>query len=187
MTARELREKFITFFEEKGHQRIPSAPLVPENDPSTLFISAGIQPLVQYFLGKKHSSGSRLVNVQKCIRTVDIDNVGNTTHHTFFEMLGNWSLGDYFKDKMIPWSYELLTEVFQFNPKHLHVTCFAGDNDAPKDEVASDLWLSLGIPKDRIHFLPKEDKILNRQEQFLAELSELVRKYFGDKNVDFSI
>lgn len=157
MNARELKKLFVDFFVSKGHVEIPSASLLPENDPTTLFISAGIQPIVPYFLGKKHPSGARLVNVQKCVRTVDIDNVGDAYHHTFFEMLGNWSLGDYFKKEMIPWSLELLTKSLGINPNHLSVTCFEGDQDAPKDTETHDLWLSVGIPEDRIHFLPKED------------------------------
>jgi len=133
MTAPELKKLFIDFFVSKGHVEIPSASLLPENDPTTLFISAGIQPIVPYFLGKKHPSGARLVNVQKCVRTVDIDNVGDAYHHTFFEMLGNWSLGDYFKKEMIPWSFELLTKSLGIDPNLLSVTCFEGDEDAPKD------------------------------------------------------
>jgi len=157
MNARELKKIFVDFFVSKGHVEIPSASLLPENDPTTLFISAGIQPIVPYFLGKKHPSGTRLVNVQKCVRTVDIDNVGDAYHHTFFEMLGNWSLGDYFKKEMIPWSFELLTKNLGINPDLLSVTCFEGDNDAPKDTETHDLWLSVGIPENRIHYLPKED------------------------------
>jgi alanyl-tRNA synthetase len=157
MLARELKDKFVSFFVAKNHVEIPSASLVPDNDPTTLFISAGIQPIVPYFLGKKHPSGNRLVNVQKCVRTVDIDNVGDGFHHTFFEMLGNWSLGDYFKTEMIPWSYEFLTKHLGINPDHLSVTCFEGDADAPRDTETHDLWRSMGIPEDRIHYLPKED------------------------------
>lgn len=157
MKARELKDIFVNFFVSKGHVEISSASVIPENDPTTLFISAGIQPIVPYFLGKKHPSGARLVNVQKCIRTVDIDNVGDTYHHTFFEMLGNWSLGDYFKKEMIPWSFEFLTKNLGINPDLLSVTCFAGDDDAPKDTETHDLWLSVGIPENRIHYLPKED------------------------------
>ncbi|MFH1561706.1 MAG: alanine--tRNA ligase-related protein [Patescibacteria group bacterium] len=112
-TARQLADKYRQFFESRGHQWIPSAPLLPENDSSTLFIIAGIQPLVPYFLGEKHPQGSRLVSVQKCVRTNDIEETGDTFHHTFFEMLGNWSLGDYFKTEMIPWSFEFLTKVFK--------------------------------------------------------------------------
>lgn len=153
MTAKVLREKFITFFEDKGHKRIPSAPLVPENDPSTLFISAGIQPLVPYFLGKKHPFGARLVNVQKCMRTGDIDEVGDVCHHTFFEMLGNWSLGDYFKKEAISWSFELLTKTLNIPIDKLAISCFAGNQDTPKDEEAASLWRQQGISPERIAFL----------------------------------
>lgn len=157
MNARELKDIFINFFVSKGHVEIPSASLIPENDSTTLFISAGMHPLVPYLLGQAHPSGKRLVNVQKCVRTGDIDVVGDNCHHTFFEMLGNWSLGDYFKKEMIPWSYELLTKHLHYNPKQIHITCFAGDNDAPKDEESAQLWQSIGIPKDRIYFLSKKD------------------------------
>ncbi len=157
MNAKELKDKYVSFFVSKGHKEIPSASLIPENDPTTLFISAGMHPLVPFLLGQPHPLGKRLVDVQKCVRTGDIDDVGDTFHHTFFEMLGNWSLGDYFKKEMIPWSYEFLTKVLNLDPKNLHVTCFAGDEDAPKDTESHDLWLSLGIPEDRIHYLPKKD------------------------------
>lgn len=157
MNARELKDKFISFFVSKGHQEIPSSPLIPENDPTTLFISAGMHPLVPYLLGQPHPLGKRLTDVQKCVRTGDIDEVGDETHHTFFEMLGNWSLGDFFKKEMIPWSFEFLTKELNIDPKNLHVSCFMGDNDAPKDMETHDLWLSLGISEERIHYLPKED------------------------------
>lgn len=157
MTARELKEKFIKYFIGKQHVEIPSASLIPENDPTTLFISAGMHPLVPYLLGQDHPLGKRLVNVQKCIRTGDIDDVGDTYHHTFFEMLGNWSLGDYFKKEMIPWSYNFLTKKLNINPSNLHVTCFEGDVDAPKDSESYNLWLSQGISKNHIHYLPKND------------------------------
>lgn len=155
MTPRDLKDKFVKFFVDRGHIEIPSAQLVPDNDPSTLFISAGIQPLVPFFLGKQHPSGGRLVNVQKCIRTGDIDEVGDSVHHTFFEMLGNWSLGDYFKAEMIPWSFEFLTKTLNIPIDKLAVTCFAGDADADKDEETANLWLGQGIAPERIAFLPK--------------------------------
>ena len=155
MNARELKEKFVNFFVSKGHKEIPSASLIPENDPTTLFISAGMHPLVPYLLGQPHPLGKRLVDVQKCIRTGDIDEVGDTTHHTFFEMLGNWSLGDYFKKEAIQQSFEFLTNYLNININHFSVTCFAGDNDAPKDEETASIWQSLGINK--INFLPKKD------------------------------
>lgn len=157
MNARELKDIFVNFFVSKNHVEIPSATLIPENDPSTLFISAGIQPLVPYFLGKKHPSGDRLVNVQKCVRTGDIEEVGDTVHHTFFEMLGNWSLGDYFKEGMIPWSFEFLTKTLNIPINKLAVSVFAGDADAPKDEETSELWQKQGILKSRIAYLPKEN------------------------------
>lgn len=157
MNASQLKDKFISFFESKKHQEIPSASLIPENDPTTLFVSAGIQPLVPYFLGKKHPIGNRLVNVQKCVRTGDIDEVGDNVHHTFFEMLGNWSLGDYFKEEMIPWSFEFLTKTLNIPADKLAISVFAGDQDAPKDEETSMLWQQQGIPTSRIAYLPKEN------------------------------
>lgn len=157
MKASEVREKYLKFFEKKGHKVIPSSSLVPENDPSTLFISAGMQPLVPYLLGETHPEGTRLVDVQKCIRTGDIDEVGDTYHHTFFEMLGNWSLGDYFKKESIPWSYEFLTKELGISRDKLSVTVFAGDEDAPRDTEAAEIWKSLGIPEERIYYFGKED------------------------------
>jgi len=157
MNASQLKDKFVSFFESKKHQEIPSASLIPENDPTTLFVSAGIQPLVPYFLGKEHPSGSRLVNVQKCVRTGDIDEVGDAVHHTFFEMLGNWSLGDYFKKEMIPWSFEFLTKTLNIPVNKLAVSVFAGDQDAPKDEETSKLWQQQGVSISRIAYLPKEN------------------------------
>jgi len=154
MNARELKEKYISFFVSKSHAEIPSSSLVPENDPTTLFISAGMHPLVPYLLGQTHPLGKRLVDVQKCIRTGDIEEVGDTYHHTFFEMLGNWSLGDYFKKEAIEFSYEFLTKKLNIDVNNLFVTCFAGNKDAPKDEYSASVWESLGIPKDRIIFLP---------------------------------
>jgi len=157
MNARQLKDTFINFFVSKGHVEIPPASLIPENDPSTLFISAGIQPLVPFFLGKKHPCGTRLVNVQKCVRTGDMEEVGDTVHHTFFEMLGNWSLGDYFKEDMIPWSFEFLTKVLNIPSNKLAVSVFAGDKDALKDEETAKLWQEQGIPLSKIAFLPKEN------------------------------
>ena len=153
ITAPELKEKFISFFVGKQHREIPSAPLLPENDPTTLFISAGMHPLVPYLLGQPHPLGKRLVDVQKCVRTVDIDNVGDTYHHTFFEMLGNWSLGDYFKEQMIPLSYEFLTQILKLDINQLEVTCFAGNESSPKDETSASAWEKSGIPKEKIKFL----------------------------------
>ncbi|MDE7208807.1 MAG: alanine--tRNA ligase [Clostridia bacterium] len=151
----ELREKYLKFFEEKGHKIIPSASLIPENDPSVLFTTAGMHPLVPYLLGQKHPSGKRLCDVQKCVRTGDIDEVGDATHCTFFEMLGNWSLGDYFRKESINFSFEFLTKVLEIPVEKIAVTVFAGDEDCPRDEEAADTWASLGIPRERIFYLPK--------------------------------
>jgi alanyl-tRNA synthetase len=153
MTARELKEKFIEFFVSKNHIEIPSSRLVPENDPTTLFISAGMQQLIPYFSGTSHPVGKRIVDIQKCVRTGDIEEVGDSFHHTFFEMLGNWSLGDYFKKEMIPWSFEFISKVLKIDPKHLFVTCFSGNKDIPKDDISATLWESLGVSLDHIIFL----------------------------------
>ena len=157
MTAKELRAKFLEFFKSKGHALIPSSSLIPENDPTALFISAGMQPLVPYLLGQKHPEGKRLANVQKCLRTGDIDEVGDTTHHTFFEMLGNWSLGDYFKKEAIEMSFQFLTKELNIPLDNLAVSVFAGDADASRDEESADIWLKLGIAKERLAYLPKEN------------------------------
>jgi alanyl-tRNA synthetase len=157
MKARELKNKFLDFFVEKGHRVLPNLPLVPENDPTTLFISAGMQPLVPYLLGEPHPLGKRLCSLQRCLRTGDIEGVGDVFHLTFFEMLGNWSLGDYWKKESLSWSYEFLTKVLGLDPRRLHVTIFAGDKNAPKDEESEKIWFSLGIPRQRIYALPKED------------------------------
>jgi alanyl-tRNA synthetase len=159
LNSRELREKFLAFFRQKKHAIISSASLIPDQDPTVLFTTAGMHPLKPYLLGQPHPSGSRLANVQKCIRTVDIDNVGDATHITFFEMLGSWSLGDYFKKEAIEWSYEFLTDSQWLNLDHhkLHVTIFEGDALAPRDDESFKLWQSLGLPEERIYFLPRED------------------------------
>jgi alanyl-tRNA synthetase len=159
MKAAELKNRYIEFFKSKGHKEIASAPLIPEHDPTVLFTTAGMHPLIPYLMGQPHPSGKRLVDVQKCIRTQDIDEVGDETHTTFFEMLGNWSIGDYFKKEAIEWSFEFLTsnKWLGLDIKRLSVTCFEGDNDAPKDEEAAQIWIKLGIPKERIAFLPKKD------------------------------
>ena len=159
MTAHELRTKWLEFFKEKGHTIIPSSSLVPENDPSVLFTMAGMFPLVPYLMGQEHPGGTRIANVQKCIRTIDIDEVGDNTHLTFFEMLGNWSFGDYFKEDAIKWSYEFLTDEKWLNIPldRLAFSVFAGDDDAPFDEESYNHWLALGIPAERIAKLPKED------------------------------
>lgn len=159
MTSVEIRQKYIQFFESKGHKHIPSAPLIPEHDPTVLFTTAGMHPLVPYLMGEVHPEGARLVNHQKCIRTTDIDEVGDDTHLTFFEMLGNWSLGDYFKKEAIEWSFEFLTSKkwLGIDRNFLAVSVFAGDADAPKDDESAEIWLKLGIPKERIAYLSKED------------------------------
>ncbi|MFH1712407.1 MAG: alanine--tRNA ligase [Patescibacteria group bacterium] len=159
MKANELRQKYIDFFVSKGHIQIPSASLVPEDDPSVLFTTAGMHPLVPYLMGEEHPAGKRLVDYQKCIRTGDIDEVGDNTHLTFFEMLGNWSLGDYFKDEAIDWSFEFLTskEWLNIPTEMIAVSVFAGDNDSPFDQEAYDKWISLGISEDRIAKLDKNE------------------------------
>jgi len=159
MQAKELREMYLKYFKDKGHSVIASASLFPEDDPTVLFTSAGMHPLVPYLLGQPHPEGKRLTNVQKCVRTTDIEGVGDTTHLTFFEMLGNWSLGDYWKNEAITWSYEFLTskKYLGFDPEKLSVTVFAGDENAPRDDEAADAWRSVGIPDERIYFLGEED------------------------------
>ena len=157
MNAEQLRERYQKFFEQRGHRRIPSASLAPENDPSVLFTTAGMHPLVPFLLGESHPLGRRLVNVQRCIRTGDIEEVGDSSHLTFFEMLGNWSLGDYFKEDSLAWSYEFLTKEIGIDLTLLAVTVFVGDADAPRDEESARIWQKLGIPVDRIYYLPKND------------------------------
>lgn len=159
MTANELRQKYLDFFKSKGHAIISSASLIPENDPTVLFTTAGMHPLVPYLMGEKHPAGVRLVDAQKCIRTDDIDEVGDATHHTFFEMMGNWSLGDYFKEDSIHYSWEFLTspDWLGLDPNRLAVSVFVGDDDAPFDEESYNLWLSLGMPASRIAKLPKKN------------------------------
>ena len=163
-TRRELLDKWFDFFTSKNHVKIPSASVVPENDPTVLFTTAGMHPLVPYLLGQPHPKGKRLCDVQKCIRTGDIDQVGDASHLTFFEMLGNWSLGDYFKQEMIKWSYEFLT-----NPKYLAidknrlaVTVFAGNEYAPKDDLTAKLWEEQGIAKENIYYFETKEEIINK-------------------------
>ena len=158
LSSNDLRALFLKFFQEKGHSVIPSASVIPENDPTVLFTTAGMHPLVPYLLGQKHPQGTRLTDVQKCIRTGDIDEVGDMSHLTFFEMLGNWSLGDYFKDQMIPWSWEFLTspEWLGIDPDKLAFTVFEGDEDCPRDEEAANLWRKCGVKDDHLFYLPKE-------------------------------
>ena len=160
MDSSEIRQRFLKFFEARGHKIIPSASLVPENDPSVLFNTAGMQPLVPYLLGQEHPMGKRIVDVQKCVRTGDLDDIGDNRHFSFFEMMGNWSLGDYFKDEAIKWSYEFLTskeEGLGLDVSRLYVTVFEGDENAPYDEESKKIWMSLGIPEHRIYALPADD------------------------------
>ncbi len=154
MTVSEIRRKYLDFFRAKGHVVVPSAPLIPENDPTTLFTSSGMQPMVPYLLGETHPQGTRLTDSQKCFRAGDIEEVGDNRHTTFFEMLGNWSLGDYFKQEQIPWMYEFLTEEVGLPVKDIWVTCFDGDKEFgfPRDTEAAEIWKSLGIPDERIFF-----------------------------------
>ena len=158
-TAKQLREMWFKFYENKGHKIIGSASLIPENDPSVLFTTAGMHPLVPYLLGEKHPMGKRLADMQKCLRTDDIMEVGDMFHHTFFEMMGNWSLGDYFKKEKTQWTFEYLTskEYLGLGLDQIAVTCFAGDDTAPRDEETAKYWEELGLPKERIFFLPKKD------------------------------
>ena len=152
-----LKDLYIDFFISKGHRQIPSAPVVPENDPSVLFNTAGMQPLIPYLMGQPHPYGKRLVDYQKCIRTNDLDSIGDKTHHTFFEMLGNWSLGDYFKKESIGYSFEFLTKVLNIPIEKLAVTVFKGEGNIPRDDISAQTWKSLGISEDRIAYLGVED------------------------------
>ncbi|MFL5625156.1 MAG: alanine--tRNA ligase [Ktedonobacteraceae bacterium] len=157
MTGDELRQSFLTFLEQRGHGIIPSAPLIPENDPTVLFTTSGMHPLVPYLLGEAHPKGQRLADVQKCLRTDDIEEVGDYSHNTFFEMLGFWSLGDYWKQDSLRWTLDWFTQVLDLEQERISVTVFAGDSDAPRDDEAVQVWLELGIPQERIYYLPKED------------------------------
>lgn len=160
MDSSEIRERFLKFFKKREHKIIPSASLVPENDPSVLFTTAGMQPLVPYLLGQEHPMGKRIADIQKCVRTGDLDDIGDNRHFSFFEMMGNWSLGDYFKDEAIKWSYEFLTskeEGLGLDMNRLYVTVFEGDENAPYDEESKKIWMSMGIPEHRIYALPAGD------------------------------
>ena len=157
MKAIEIRNKYLDFFKRHGHAVIPSASLIPENDPSVLFTTAGMQPLVPYLLGEKHPEGTRLTDYQKCLRTNDIDEVGDNRHLTYFEMLGNWSLGDYFKEESIKMSFEFLTKELHIPVEKLSVTCFAGDDDCPRDDVSANVWKEVGILDGHIYFYGKDD------------------------------
>ena len=158
-TADELRSMYLNFFKDRGHAIIPSASIIPENDPTVLFTTAGMHPLVPYLLGETHPAGKRLTDVQKCVRTGDIDEVGDASHLTFFEMLGNWSLGDYFKKEAIAWSWEFLTspKYLGLDPEKLAFSVFAGDENAPRDDESFEIWRSMGVPAERIFYLPKEN------------------------------
>lgn len=157
ITSKELRAKYLEFFAKNGHAIIASASLIPDNDPTVLFTTAGMHPLVPYLMGAKHPNGKRLVDVQKCVRTGDIDEVGDATHCTFFEMLGNWSLGDYFKAESITYSYKFLTEELKIAKEDIAISVFAGDEDCPRDEFSANKWAELGIAKERIFYLPKKN------------------------------
>ncbi|MDA0376380.1 MAG: alanine--tRNA ligase [bacterium] len=157
ITTDEIRQAYLDFFQTKDHAVVPGASLIPENDPTVLFTTAGMHPLVPYLVGETHPAGKRLVDAQRCVRTGDIDEVGDSSHLTMFEMMGNWSLGDYFKEEAIAMSYEFLTDILGIDPNVLSVTCFEGDRDAPKDEEAAQYWMNMGIPEDRIGFLPKKE------------------------------
>lgn len=152
-----LKDLYINFFVSKGHKQIPSAPIVPENDPSVLFNTAGMQPLIPYLMGEEHPYGKRLCDYQKCLRTTDLEEVGDKTHHTFFEMLGNWSLGDYFKKETINYSFEFLTKVLNIPIERLAITVFEGDKDIPRDEISAGTWRELGISDKKIAYLGKDD------------------------------
>ena len=153
MTTNDIRQKFLDFYKARGHKEIPSAPLVPENDPTTLFTSSGMQPLIPYLLGQSHPSGKRLVDSQKSFRAQDIDEVGDNRHTTFFEMLGNWSLGDYFKEDQLPWIFEFLTIELGLSKERLFVSVFEGTNDVPRDEESAHIWKSLGVSEDHIFIM----------------------------------
>ena len=158
LTSDELRELYLGFFKSKGHAIIKSASLIPENDPTVLFTTAGMHPLVPYLMGEKHPAGTRLTDVQKCVRTGDIDEVGDSSHCTFFEMLGNWSLGDYFKKEAIEWSFEFLTspDYLGIDKDKLYFTCFEGDENAPKDTESFNRWVEMGVDPSHIFYLPKK-------------------------------
>jgi alanyl-tRNA synthetase len=157
LSSAELRERYLDFFKERGHAVIDSASLIPENDPTVLFTTAGMHPLVPYLMGEKHPLGKRLASVQKCVRTGDIDEVGDATHLTFFEMLGNWSLGDYFKKESVEFSYNFLTEILKIPKDRFVVSVFKGDSDCPKDVESADYWVKEGLPPSRVYFLPKKN------------------------------
>ena len=153
LTSQEIRQRRSDFWTSKAHTHLPEASLIADKESTALFNVAGMQPLIPYLAGKEHPLGHRLFNIQKCVRTVDIDEVGDSSHLTFFEMMGNWSLGDYFKQEAIQWSYEFLVEKLNFDPRKLAVTVFEGNEDAPRDEIAFEAWKKAGLPEERISFL----------------------------------
>lgn len=157
ITRKQLIKKYLDFFKSKDHKETPNASLIPENNSTTLFTGSGMEPIIPFLLGQPHPSGQRLTNIQRCIRTIDIDEVGDATHHTFFEMLGNWSLGDYFKKEAIELTFEFVTNKLKIPTERLAATCFAGDENVPRDKESTKIWESLGLPKERIAFLEKED------------------------------
>ena len=174
ITRAELIKKYVEFFKSKNHHHIPSASLIPENDPTLLFINAGMVPLVPYLLGQKHPLGKRLVDIQKCIRTIDIDEVGDTYHHTFFEMMGNWSLGDYFKEEAIKMTFEFHNKILKIPLEKYAVTVFGGDKrfpEIPKDKESFDIWLLLGIPKERIAYMP--EGVLEAEDNWWGPAGEI--------------
>ena len=174
MTSSEVRKKYLKFFEEKGHKVVPSASLVPENDPTTLFTSAGMQPMVPYLLGEPHPEGKRIVDSQPVFRSVDIEEVGDNRHQTLFEMLGNWSLGDYFKKEQIEWIFEFQTEVLKIDPEKIYISVFIGDpeNNIPKDTEAVELWQSEFAKKG-----------IRAEEMELGSLEDASKKEIGDKRI----
>lgn len=176
LTSSQLRTAYRAFFAQRGHVAIPPASLVPANDPSVLFTTAGMHPLVPHLLGEPHPAGARLVNVQKCVRTGDIDEVGDDSHLTWFEMLGNWSLGDYGRDEAIAWSFEFLIEALGLPLERLGVTCFAGDDDAPADRESVALWTRLGVPAERIALLGRDDNWWGPADQGGARVTRCARR-----------
>ena len=191
MSSIDLKNTYLKFFESKGHKIIPSAPVIPENDPTCLFNTAGMQPLVPYLKGQKHPEGTRLTDVQKCFRTNDLDEIGDKTHHTFFEMLGNWSLGDYFKKESITWSFELLTKYLNIPVERLAVTVFKGNNIVDADNEAAEIWKSLGIPQERIAYTEEDNWWPNMEltgpcgpdtEIFYWRSEEAIPKVFDPEN-----
>lgn len=184
MTANELRTMYVNFFKERGHKEIASVSLLPENDPTVLFTTAGMHPLVPYLLGEKHPSGKRLTDVQKCVRTEDIDEVGDDTHCTFFEMLGNWSLGDYFKHESISMSFEFLTKHLNIPIERLAVTVFEGDEVVPADEEAVEIWKSHGLKDEQIFRYAREDNWWGPEDrQVLVDRTQKSSMIWVSRNV----